>query len=77
MVLHDAASFLQQLSTTSKHQFEFHRRGDELDSLKYEQLALRSVNERLSNPVHCIGDGIIRTIICFLTHDASVSFQFD
>lgn len=73
MVLLDPASFWQQLSTTSKHQSVFHQKGDEIESLKYEQLALRSVNDRLSDRVKGISDGIIRTIICFLTHDVDVS----
>ena len=44
-------------------------RGLELDpkTIEYQQRALQSVNERLSDPVASVSEGIIGAIISFLT----------
>ena len=44
-------------------------RGLELDSktIEYQQRALQSVNERLSDPVAGVSEGIIGAVISFLT----------
>jgi hypothetical protein len=69
MILRDAASFFQQLSTTIMHQRLVHGADDESKVLTYQQMALQSVNERLSDPVLGLSDGIVGTVVSFLTND--------
>lgn len=71
LILRDPASFFQQLSTTIMHQRLFHGAGDESKVLTYQQMALQSVNERLSDPVFGLSDGIVGTVVSFLTNDVT------
>ena len=61
------------MSTTIKHQILVHGIGDDRKAIMHQQMALRSVNERLSDPVLGVSDGIVGTIVSFLTHDVSSS----
>lgn len=69
MILRDPASFLQQLSTTVMHQMFVHGTNDEKKALMYQQRALQSVNKRLSDPVLGLSDGVVGTVVSFLTSD--------
>lgn len=59
------------MSTTLIHQRLVHGAGDESNVLTYQQMALQSVSERLSDPVLGLIDGIVRTVVSFLTNDVS------
>ena len=69
MVLRDPASFLQQMGTTVTHLELVHGTSYQRKALNYKQRALRLVNERLSDPVLGISDGVVGTVVSFLTHD--------
>lgn len=71
MILLDPASFLQMLSTTVSHQMYVQGKKDDHRAMRYQQMALRSVNERLSDPIHGISDGIVGAVVSFLTYDVS------
>lgn len=63
---------MQQLSTTITHQVLLHGRGDSNLALLYQQRALRSVNERLADPVLGIGEGVVGAVVSFLTFGVSL-----
>jgi hypothetical protein len=74
MILRDPASFFQQLSTTITHRSAVYQTNDKQKALVYHQQALRSVNERLGDPVLGVSDGVVGTVVSFLTGDVGTSF---
>lgn len=70
-LMRDPASLLQMLSIAVIERAK-KSGGDTNKSLSYYQRALRSVNERLGDPILGLSDGIIGSIMCFLTYCVSL-----
>ncbi len=67
----DAAAFHQILSNSALHLGSLKTEGtpETLESIKYHSEAVKSVQERIADPIRGITDGIIVTIIAFACHD--------
>ena len=48
---------------------------DPSQAFVYQQMAIRSVNSRLSDPVKSLSSGIVAAIISFLVYDVMSLFQ--
>lgn len=66
--MRDSAAFLQQLSTASMH-LSLVQGNDPSQAFVYQQMAIRSVNDRLSDPVQSLSSGIVATVVSFLIYD--------
>ena len=71
MIMRDPATFLQALSTAVTHRGSIHGE-DGSKALIYQQRAIHSVNERLSHELLGISDGVVGTVITFLTHNVGI-----
>jgi hypothetical protein len=72
MVLCDEASFFQNMSTARYHFGKLYGRSDEVgleQAALYNMKAIQSVNSRLSDPAQNTTDGIIGSVLCFLTYN--------
>lgn len=71
MIMRDPASFLQTLSTATTHRASI-RGEDGSKALIYQQRAIGSLNKRLSHALLGISDGVVGTVITFLTHNVGL-----
>ena len=71
--MRDPAAFLQQLSTTSMH-LSLIQGNDPSQAFIYQQMAIHSVNDRLSDPVQSLSSGIAAAVVSFLVYDVINTF---
>lgn len=66
--MRDPAAFMQQLSTASMN-LSLVQGNDPSQAFVYQQMAIRSVNGRLSDPVQSLSSGIVAAVVSFLLYD--------
>jgi hypothetical protein len=64
----DDAAFRQILSTASSHMTHLRNVPQSSESIVLSNDAIQSVNKRIADPVQCLSDGVIITIIAFACH---------
>jgi hypothetical protein len=71
----DEAAFRQILCTSSSHMAMFREGPQTAEAIVLSTEAIRSVNRRIADPVLCLSDGVISTILAFACHAVSCLFQ--
>ena len=64
----DDAAFRQILSTASAHMTFLRQAPQSSEAIVLSNDAIQSVNRRIADPVQCLSDGVIITIIAFACH---------
>ena len=67
----DDAAFRQILCTASSHMTHLRHQPQSSEAIVLSSEAIRSINIRISDPVQCLSDGVIITIIAFACHSVS------
>ena len=67
----DEAAFRQVLCTSSSHMTRLRDGTESAEAIVLSTEAIRSINRRITDPILCISDGVIITILAFACHAVS------